>query len=426
LGWCRFITDNGVKILCSQKGRAGNLRVLSLARIGITDDGAEHLGKLKSLEELDLNGCSSIGSSCLGNVLAKLVKLTSLDVSYCPGILRSSWQGKINSLKSLDLCYSGVRDSQLARLTDLPALEEINLDSCPVTDWAISHLAENKVMPNLISLDLADTDLSDLGMVHIAKFNKLKRLSLFYCNLTNTSLRHLSSLTDLEVLNLDSRDISDGGLFHLLGLQKLKSLDIFSGRITDSGCSFISKIKSLDSLELCGGGVSDVGCSMIASLEKLTSLNLSQNERITNRGAAALAALSNLKALNLSNTRVSAEAMVYFTHLKCLKSLALCGCRGMDDISNNGLLEKLQSGLPSLKCIRLNNGSDDDGMISTSEEDTDDEDLESDTEQVVFSSNSRAAAAAARFEESDSEMEDAAEGEEDGEGSDSSYSDHDY
>ncbi|MGK3738029.1 MAG: Leucine-rich repeat (LRR) protein, partial [Bacillariaceae sp.] len=95
----------------------------------------------------------------------------------------------------------------------MSALEEINLDSCPIGDWTISHLADNTVVPNLVSLDLADTDLSDLGMVHLAKFKKLKRLSLFYCNLTNASLRHLSSLSNLEVLNLDSREIGDNGLW---------------------------------------------------------------------------------------------------------------------------------------------------------------------------------------------------------------------
>lgn len=87
LGWCRSISDAGVEILCSQPGRADNLRMLSLARIGISDDGVEHIANLRALEELDLNGCANIGSTCLGNVLAELPRLSSLDVSYCPGIL---------------------------------------------------------------------------------------------------------------------------------------------------------------------------------------------------------------------------------------------------------------------------------------------------------------------------------------------------
>jgi hypothetical protein len=383
LGWCRSITDEGIEMIANHQGRSKRLRILSLARIPITNVGVEHLGKLLALEELDLNGCSNIESTALGNTLEKLTTLLNLNVSYCPGILRSSWQGKIKSLKILDACYSVVRDSHTSRMTSAPALEEINLDSCPVGDWTLAHLADNSVIPNILSLDLADTELSDLGMVHIAKFKKLKRLSLFYCNLTNNSLRHLSALSNLEVLNLDSREIGDNGLWHLRNLQHLKSLDIFSGRITDQGCSHIAKIKSLESLELCGGGISDSGCSILATLENLVSLNLSQNERITNYGAVALTALSKLKILNLSNTRVSSGALVHLSDLINLKSLALYGCRGMEEM-NNDMLDRLQSGLPNLKCVRLNNGSDNDGIIASHEDDTDDDDSDFTTEQVDF------------------------------------------
>lgn len=87
LGWCRSITDNGVGLFANQRGRHEKMRILSLARIPITDTGINHLGSLSSLEELDLKGCSNIGSSSLGNTLAKLTKLERLDVSYCPGIL---------------------------------------------------------------------------------------------------------------------------------------------------------------------------------------------------------------------------------------------------------------------------------------------------------------------------------------------------
>jgi Leucine-rich repeat (LRR) protein len=276
---------------------------------------------------------------------------------------RSSWQGKIEKLRSLELCYSTVRDSQLARLTKLPYLLELNLDSCPVGDWALGHLADNGVTPNLQTLDLADTDVTDSGMIHIAKFKQLKHLSLFYCNISNNGLRHISKLEHLETLNLDSRDISDDGLRHLSQLKRLKSLDIFSGRITDSGCGHIAMIgASLETLELCGGGVGDLGCTLLAAtLENLTSLNLSQNEKISNRGAAALAALSNLKALNLSNTRVNSSALRYFSGLTQLQSLALYGCRGIEDGVG---VDTLQDGLPNLKCLRLNtSAAEEDGMM---------------------------------------------------------------
>jgi Leucine-rich repeat (LRR) protein len=218
---------------------------------------------------------------------------------------------------------------------------ELNLDSCPCGDWAVAYLADNNVVPNLTSLDLADTDLTDAGLAHLAKL-QLKKLSLFYCNISNDGLRHLSTMTSLEVLNLDSRDVSDEGMVFLQKLPQLRSLDIFSGRITDIGCMYLSRIKSLENLELCGGGVSDRGCASLA-----------QNERITNRGAAALAALGKLKCLNLSNTKVNAGALGFLGSLIHLKSLAMYGCQGIDNCNS---IDVLRNGLPSLKCLRLNNG----------------------------------------------------------------------
>jgi F-box/leucine-rich repeat protein 14 len=225
--------------------------VLHLARCSITDDGLVHLSKLEKLEELDLNGCSKLSGLALSSALENLECLSSLNVCYCPGILRSSWQGKINALKSLELNYSAVRDSHLSRLKHLPKLEELTLDSCLITNWSISHLADNNVVPNLKTLDLADTDISDHAMEKIAQFEHLESLSLFYCNITNAGLRHLSSMNKLEVLNLDSREISDDGLRYLRHLP-LKSLDLFSGRVTELGyvlailsCLFIPVYSSL-------------------------------------------------------------------------------------------------------------------------------------------------------------------------------------
>jgi len=375
LGWCRNLTDKGLGILCHQPNRKDHLQILRLSRCcAITDNGIEYLALLKQLQALDLNGCANISSDALASTLEKLECLISLDASYNPGILRVSWQGKIKNLQTLELAFSGVQDRHISRWTHLPSLRELNFDSCPIGDWAISHLSDNQVTPNLTSLDLADSDVTDLGMVHIAKFTKLTKLSLFYCNISNAGLRHVCQMECLEVLNLDSREIGDEGLYFLRNLKKLKQLDIFSGRVTDTGCEYLSSIETLESLELCGGGVGDLGCTHLAKLENLTSLNLSQNDRITNRGAAALASLTNLRALNLSNTRVNSAALRFLGGLVKLQSLALYGCRGIDDSASISLLH---SELPSLKCLRLNNKKDEDDVLMMENDDDDDDDDDS-------------------------------------------------
>ncbi|GKY95273.1 hypothetical protein MPSEU_000489400 [Mayamaea pseudoterrestris] len=369
LGWCRRITDAGMDYFTRQPHRERNLRVLNVARCAITNTGVEFIGRLQALEQLDMNGCNNISSSALATTVGRLMHLTNLNASYCPGILRARFQGRVESLKVLDLRYSAVSNAHLLRFTTLPALEELNLDSCDVGDVAITYLADNDVCPNLLSLDMADcNDLTDAGMAKIAKFRKLVRLSLFCCNITDAGLGHLSQLTDLEVLNLDCRLVTDDGLLPLRNLEKLKCLDVFAGRITDIGCGHLANITSLESLELCGGGVGDFGCRELAKLDKLETLNLAQNNRITNRGAVALGALTKLKTLNLSNTRITSTALSFFSGLVQLQSLAIYGCRGID---NSRHLVTLQNELPNLKCLRVDSADEHDGTFLAGESDVD-------------------------------------------------------
>jgi hypothetical protein len=139
---------------------------------------------------------------------------------------------------------------------------------------------------------------------------------------------------------------------------------------------------TLSSLELCGGSIGDLGCAHLATLPSLTSLNLSQNESITNCGAAALSTLTNLRALNLSNTGVNSDALKFFGGLLKLQSLALYGCR---DINDSPKLSSLHSDLPSLRCLRLNSPKNVDGVIHHSEAANDDDsyDDEADDDDVV-------------------------------------------
>ena len=100
LGWCRQVSDRGLDLLTQHPGRAANLTILRLARVPITDVGVDHLARLTALEELDLSGCTSIGSAALGKTLQRLVRISVLDVSYCPGILyvfRRGWDDANNS-----------------------------------------------------------------------------------------------------------------------------------------------------------------------------------------------------------------------------------------------------------------------------------------------------------------------------------------
>lgn len=106
---------------------------------------------------------------------------------------------------------------------------------------------------------------------------------------------------------------------------------------------------------------------------------MAQNELITNAGASSLAALSNLKALNLSNTRVNADALHFFRGLRQLQSLAMYGCRG---VHGSPKTQTLHCELPNLKCLRVDGVSDNDGTLDNTYDDSD-QDEESSAESIV-------------------------------------------
>lgn len=258
------------------------------------------------------------------------------------------------------LSYSAVRDSHLTKWSEFPELIDLNLDSCSnVSDSSLRHLAS--VAPNLQRLNLSDCAISDVGMVHVAKFKQLTHLDLFYCQITNRGLKCLSALHNLHVLSIDSRDVTDAGLMHLQNLKQLVQLDLFSSHITDRGCLYLSRLTSLESLELCGGGIGDAGCELLSRLVQLQHLNLSQNEDITNQGIAHFKNLQQLRSLNLSQTSVTSAMPL--VSLKELQSLCVFGCRGMTD------LHVLETKLPRLRCLRYSNTTPEEGMMLDGPED---------------------------------------------------------
>jgi hypothetical protein len=83
--WCRGLTDRGFTGFSQHPGRAVHLRRLRVARCPIAD--VRWLHTLAALEELDVNGCAQVSSAVLGNAVKRLAHLTTLNVSYCSGIL---------------------------------------------------------------------------------------------------------------------------------------------------------------------------------------------------------------------------------------------------------------------------------------------------------------------------------------------------
>ena len=99
-----------------------------------------------------------------------------------------------------------------------------------------------------------------------------------------------------------------------------------------------------------------------------------------------MAALTKLKALNLSNTGVTSEALPFFKGLRHLQSLAMYGC---NNIQASDEIEDLQRDLPNLKCMRLSGSFDREGTIGDGESEESNENRSTvDDEDISFADES--------------------------------------
>jgi hypothetical protein len=151
----------------------------------------------------------------------------------------------------------------------------------------------------------------------------------------------LTRLPQLSSLDLSFTDVTDDGLAHLKVLTSLSELNLMHTRITDSGLAHLKGLSNLSHLRL-GDGFIAAGFRVEESLKPLFDL-----PPITDAGLAHLEGLTNLSELDLSATEITDAGLV---HLKALANLRSVDLRGTH-ITNAGAQE-LQRALPRLKLVR--------------------------------------------------------------------------
>jgi hypothetical protein len=84
--------------------------------------------------------------------------------------------------------YTGVGDEHAALLSEFPELRSLGLQGTHVTNAALAVI---KALPHLESLDLADTQIDDAGLEHLAEMKSLELLHIQRTNVTDRGLRSL-------------------------------------------------------------------------------------------------------------------------------------------------------------------------------------------------------------------------------------------
>lgn len=155
-------------------------------------------------------------------------------------------------------------------------------------------LIDNELHP-VHSVALCGADITDAEIAvvapHLLAFPELFTLDLSMSRVTDRGLRELHNLNHLGDLLLRYTQITDDGLANLQGWEKLYTLDLMNTRVSDRGLQLIaSNCPSLRALDLDGTKITDSGLAHLHVLSKLEWLALA-NTAVSEEGLRHVRAL---------------------------------------------------------------------------------------------------------------------------------------
>jgi hypothetical protein len=180
-----------------------------------------------------------IGVDFFGNVVYVGASTRNVDDSVLTAI------GRLKSLERLDLVGSAITDAGLVNLEGLTHLRSLDLAATDVGDAGLAHL---KRLRSIKFLNLNATKVGDVGLGHLSDLTSLRTLLLGGTKVTDAGLPHVHRLYLLELLNLVDTDITDMGLAELKPLISLRHLGIGNTLVSDAGLPQLGSLPKLDSL----------------------------------------------------------------------------------------------------------------------------------------------------------------------------------
>jgi len=154
----------------------------------------------------------------------------------------------------------------------------------PVDEECMRLLAS---FPEVVSVSLAETKVTDEQLRHIQGLDKLASLQLGGTPVGDKGLAYLTDLPELTVLHLFGTQVTDAGLKHLKAIPSLRILDLRHTRVTDAGLEELQALDKLEHLLLAGRQITDKGLKSLYGLKNLGRITLT-GCNVTPRGIAQL------------------------------------------------------------------------------------------------------------------------------------------
>jgi Leucine-rich repeat (LRR) protein len=205
------------------------LQELNLSNTSITDVGLTHLGALTQLRELDLRY-----TAFQGNGFAHFDEMPDLNVVLLSDSRCGDGVAQLVSvaprLAELHLARTPVTDVVMSALRGHANIVELDLSGTAITDQGVSILGR---LPNLSKLRLDGTSITGSGFRDL-EARRLEQLYLESSPISDESLSHLKRFPRLYSIFLNDTPIGDNALFHLAG-KFFSELQLAGTRVTAQG-----------------------------------------------------------------------------------------------------------------------------------------------------------------------------------------------
>jgi formylglycine-generating enzyme required for sulfatase activity len=276
-----------------------NLYSLHLNCEKLTDDGLRQLRNLTKLRDLDIQGTLSNGE-----ILAEL-KGTPLESLSVRRMTDETAEQLINfpALTSLTIYDSPMTERGFAAITGLRRLRMLRLRDC--ANIAPSAFAALANMHSLRTLDVLNTPVGDETLALLTNL-ELTSLELNSENVTDIGMQHVCSMLTLNRLVLGAKTrVTDRGLKHLWRLNRLKQFDLYSTHITGTGFATLAELPELYSLRLTSPALTDAVFGYLSETPVLNSLELGtqaaeSSASLTDAGLQLLADKPNWRSLTIN------------------------------------------------------------------------------------------------------------------------------
>jgi len=354
--YCDWITDCFVEGLMAHPSLT-ELSMVAACRLSLREPVLpEHL------RILNLSACRGLDRQCLSN-LAKLTKLTSLNLSDCPSALAIhegiAFLKPVSSLTHLSLRSSGVTLPLFQTLGEMTQLTNLCLSQNPDLNSAcVSCLSE---LTKLSNLDLSRCpNVTETALLTVGRFSCLEELDISYTGIKEDGLQALIPIQEgtMRTLSIMKCRPSHPFLDSLSRSTGLTSLSLTDCSFENSDVYLFATYTPLQHLDISSAiGITDSIFPHLARLLHLQSLNVGSSYTITNAGISHLKALPQLSKLTLDwCARITDGIGALLTEFQVLTHLSLRSCKRLTDQAMPNLLKipKLEL-LDITYCTGINN-----------------------------------------------------------------------